>query len=481
MNPAMFRSEASVDISAPLSLIIKDTRRATSNKMTNEQLKLAISQMRCLTALSSSVRSSFVTFNASLRRRGLLRRALGSLAQMGVVFCLLQPSYLMAQRPGGDTPLPSLLAQRLQLMRDVAAYKWHHAHAIEDLEREKAVLDNAQLSALRFGLTSESSRAFFEAQIEAAKVIQRAWFEQWYEQGSPAIAPDLNRDLRPALLRLGDQIVQAWAEQPIVADETLEQVLTNIYGLSDAAIDNLIHGVRGRAFYPDTMSQILGAKRLRIGTTGDYAPFSLVSTDGFSGVDVSIGQSIARALGVEPVFVKTSWSTLMADYEERHFDIALSGITVTEKRALVANFSVPYYADGKAMLGRCSDGRRWSTLASIDRPEVRVIVNPGGTNQAFVDEHIRNATITVFDDNRTIFHEIAAGRADIMITDAVEIRLQTARNPSLCQLSEGLLSHHNKAVLMTRDSALNASVNATVERLLQEGRISAWLNDALAY
>lgn len=68
-----------------------------------------------------------------------------------------------------------------------------------------------------------------------------------------------------------------------------------------------------------------------------------------------------------------------------------------------------------------------------------------------------------------------------MITDAVEIRLQTARNPSLCQLSEGLLSHHNKAVLMTRDSALNASVNATVERLLQEGRISAWLNDALAY
>ena len=448
--------------------------------MTNEQVKLAVSQMRRLKVPSSPVRSSFVKFYSSWHRRGLLRRAPAFLAQIGVIICLLQPSYLMAQEPTGDSSLPLLLAQRLQLMRDVAAYKWHHTQAIEDLGREKVVLDKAQLIALRFGLTSESSRAFFEAQIEAAKVIQRAWFEQWHEQGSPAIAPDLNRDLRPALSRLGDRIVKAWAEQPISADETLAQALTDIDGLSDTAIDNLIHGVRGRAFYPDTMSQILGAKRLRIGTTGDYAPFSVLSTDGFSGVDVSIGQSIAKALGVEPVFVRTSWPTLMTDYEERYFDIALSGITVTEKRALVASFSMPYYADGKAILGRCSDSRRWSTLAGIDRPEVRIIVNPGGTNQAFVEEHIRNATITVFDDNPTIFHELVAGRADIMITDAVEIRLQTARNPSLCQLSEGLLSHHNKAVLMTRDSALKSSVDATLERLLQEGRVSAWVNDALA-
>ena len=95
----------------------------------------------------------------------------------------------MAQRPGGDTPLPSLLAQRLQLMRDVAAYKWHHAHAIEDLEREKAVLDNAQLSALRFGLTSESSRAFLKRKLKRQKLFSAPGLNSGTSRARPRLRP----------------------------------------------------------------------------------------------------------------------------------------------------------------------------------------------------------------------------------------------------------------------------------------------------
>src|SRR5690606_40866418 len=57
-------------------------------------------------------------------------------------------------------------------------------------------------------------------------------------------------------------------------------------------------------------------------------------------------------------------------------------------------------------------------------PDVRVVVNPGGTNEKFARERLKRATIVQHPDNNTIFDEIIAGRADLMITDAAETRWQ---------------------------------------------------------
>jgi len=64
-------------------------------------------------------------------------------------------------------------------------------------------------------------------------------------------------------------------------------------------------------------------------------------------------------------------------------------------------------------------------LTSVDRPKVRVIVNPGGTNEQYVRSNVHHAQIVVYPDNRAIFDEITAGHADVMITDDVEAELQT--------------------------------------------------------
>jgi len=62
------------------------------------------------------------------------------------------------------------------------------------------------------------------------------------------------------------------------------------------------------------LDAVLAAKLLRVGTTGDYRPFSFQNdaTKSFEGVDIDMARALAKALGVEVEFVQTSWPHLIA-------------------------------------------------------------------------------------------------------------------------------------------------------------------------
>jgi cyclohexadienyl dehydratase len=151
--------------------------------------------------------------------------------------------------------------------------------------------------------------------------------------------------------------------------------------------------------------------------------------------------------------VPTSWPTLLDDLLAGRFDLALSGVSRTLARARVADFSEPYHVGGKTPIVRCTDRARFTSLEAIDRPGVRAIVNPGGTNEAFARERLAQAELRVFPDNRRVFTEIAEGRADVMFTDAIEVRLQSALDPRLCPALPGrTLTYAEKGVLLRRDA-----------------------------
>src|SRR6516162_3024949 len=119
---------------------------------------------------------------------------------------------------------------------------------------------------------------------------------------------------------------------------------------------------------------------LRVGMTG--APYSVRGPDGqFSGADVIMAGELARSVGVVLVVVPTNWKTLQADLAADRFDIAMGGVSITPERAAVGDFSIPLLQDGKRPIVRCADKDRHVSIAAIDRPGVRVIVNAGGTNE----------------------------------------------------------------------------------------------------
>ena len=216
---------------------------------------------------------------------------------------------------------------------------------------------------------------------------------------------------------------------------------------------------------------VIARGTLKVGLTGDYKPFSIKDQGGvFSGLDVEMASSLAKALGVKVEIVPTSWPTLMSGLQSGAYDIAMGGITVTTDRAKVALFSTPVMHGGKGPIARCADKDKFQTLADIDKPGVRVIYNPGGTNDRFAKANIKQATLIEFPNNAVIFEEIIAGRADVMMTDSVETRLQQKLHPELCAIHpDEPFDHSDLGYMLPRDLVFQQFVNVWLSVQQQNG------------
>jgi cyclohexadienyl dehydratase len=232
------------------------------------------------------------------------------------------------------------------------------------------------------------------------------------------------------------------------------------------------------------LQQIVARGTLRVGTTGDYKPFSYRSAEGgeFVGLDIEIAQGLADSLGVKLQLVPTTWPTLMADLNADRYDLALSGVSVNMERQKQAFFSEPYQRDGKTPITLCKNQDKFQTLAQIDQPNVRTIVNPGGTNEKFARAHLKQAQIVVHQDNVTIFQQIVDGKADLMMTDAVETRLQSKLHPELCAVHpDQPFDFSEKAALLPQDVVLKQYVDQWLHQDIASGRFSQRFQHWLDY
>lgn len=374
---------------------------------------------------------------------------------------------------GEDALLFERISTRLGLMKAVAADKWLANRPIEDLQREADVLRKSAYAGLRVGITIDSNNRFYQAQISAAKSIQHYWFNHWRDHSGPDKGDSLVKVIRPKLISLGESIATLLKNPITEAQRELFLAKTTIEGLDRQHQEAIFDRLLALQYYPDRLTQIRDSGILRVGTTGDYAPFSESRVAGqYNGIDIDLIHDLANTLEVEVVLVATSWPSLLSDLSSNEFDIAMSGISRTLQRQQHGFLSKPYHTGGKTPIIRCGDQTRLKSLSDIDQKGIRIIVNPGGTNERYVEAHIKLAEKVLFADNRTIFEEIVQGRADVMITDAIEVTLQTNRQQALCPAMPGkTLTYQEKAILMQQDPILLNYVNLWLDLRLADGTV----------
>ena len=206
-----------------------------------------------------------------------------------------------------------------------------------------------------------------------------------------------------------------------------------------------------------TIQRIQERGELLVGTTGDYRPLSYREAEGnYWGFGIEMAEKIAERIGVGIEYVQTSWPTLTADVltEPQTFDLAIGGITITDTRKETMLMSDGYLANGKTILCRSTEADRYKTLADIDKPEVTVMVNPGGLNEKFANENLIHAN-------------------DVMITEITEAPYYVQTDARLAApLLNAPFTHGEIGVLMQKgQDDLLALVNSVIAKMKADGTL----------
>ena len=186
---------------------------------------------------------------------------------------------------------------------------------------------------------------------------------------------------------------------------------------------------------------------LRVGTSGDYPPFSMLGLDSAgapgtgegaalapdvagaptavpeagqtaeaavrSGFAIEVAERLAADLGFDLEFVPFDWPDLAGAVAADEFDVAMGGVTWRPARASVGWMSRAVAAGGPCVV---------STAGGPETPR-RVAVNRGGILERWTRERLGGGTtrILAVDDNLSLPGRLERGEVDAFVTDSFEV------------------------------------------------------------
>ena len=132
-----------------------------------------------------------------------------------------------------------------------------------------------------------------------------------------------------------------------------------------------------------------------------------------------------------------------------------------------------YLANGKTILCRASEADRYKSLTDINKPEVTVMVNPGGLNEKFANDNLTHANIMIHPKNEEIPTLIAEGVADVMITEITEAPYYVQTDSRLAApLLNTPFTHGEIGVLMQKGQEdLLQMVNNVISNMKKDGSL----------
>ena len=175
------------------------------------------------------------------------------------------------------------------------------------------------------------------------------------------------------------------------------------------------------AFAESRLQSILANGELRVGTTGDWNPMTIIdpTSKARKGFDIDIATALAADMGVKVVFVPTTWKTLVNGVIANKYDMT-SSASLSPKRALVAGYSLSYFAVEDVPLMLKKNKGKYNSWDDLNNPNVTVAVTLGTVQEKRAEVIFDKAKIIKVSAPARDYQEVLAGRADISMTSNLE-------------------------------------------------------------
>ena len=191
------------------------------------------------------------------------------------------------------------------------------------------------------------------------------------------------------------------------------------------------------------------------------------------GFEVDVAALLAAGLGRTPRFVQVGFATLDPAVARGDFDIGLSGLEDLPGRRARLAVTVPYYEFREVLTVRQSDAARLTSLAALSGRRVATL---GATLAADILDHARaeyGVVPVIYEDDVHPYSDLAVGRVDAVLLDAVLAERGVSRNPGLVNQPAGMGVGHYIGTLARENAALRDRIDGLLRAAMQDGRLEA--------
>ena len=211
------------------------------------------------------------------------------------------------------------------------------------------------------------------------------------------------------------------------------------------------------------------AGKLTMATNATFPPYEMTTDAGdIEGIDVETAKAIAEKLGLELQIDDMDFDAALLSVQQGKADIAMAGITVTDERKAVMDFSDSYATGIQSII--VPEG---SDIASPDDLAGKKIgTQRGTTGYIYCTDDFGEDAVVAYDSGLTAVQALNNGQVDAVVIDNAPAKEYVAANPGL-KVLETSYAEEDYAIGMAKGSSLEDVVNAALEELKADGTLQS--------
>ena len=211
------------------------------------------------------------------------------------------------------------------------------------------------------------------------------------------------------------------------------------------------------------------AGKLTMATNAAFPPYEMTTDAGeFEGIDIETAQAIADKLGLELQIDDMDFDAALLSVQQGKADIVMAGVTVTDERKAVMDFSDNYAPGIQSII--VPEG---SDIASPDDLAGKKIgTQRGTTGYIYCSDDFGDENVVAYDDGLTAIQALNNGQVDAVVIDNAPAKEFVAANPGLVILDTSY-AEEDYAIGMAKGSSLEDAVNAVLEELKADGTLQS--------
>ena len=215
----------------------------------------------------------------------------------------------------------------------------------------------------------------------------------------------------------------------------------------------------------------LGGKTVTVAVENAYPPFNMIDeTSGQGkGWDYDTVTEICKRVNCVPEFKQAAWDGIFPAMQAGEFDMLADGVTITDERKQIVDFSMPYVTVGQVLLTRADE------TATVDEfkadPKRLVATQIGTTNEIVAKENFPTERVKSFEDFPAAVLALLSNDVDAVVIDNLSANGFMSENEGKLKVTGQLTSDEQLGFVFPPGSELRAAVDAALKSMQEDGTL----------